>query len=563
MRFQLFSILLLLVLLISGCGGDSKSDSPKNVSKDLALTIDNISSLESGMSTTLSANFTSADGVIYSYNWVVSCSSDIDLGIQNFNLSSLDLNVPDLEDTLILTISLTVLGDDSNQETYSINIALEPNNSPPEIIIASEITTHSSAVTTLTAVTNDTEGHSISYSWSLLSSVTEAIDLSGLNTPTLSFVAPEVTSLLTLTFELVVTDELGAESKKSIIVNVFPDSPVIDMNVENFELYFTESLSVNPVIVSSPIESVSWEIIEGVGDLQMSSFNTAFTEITIGDVGHVTTAKLALTVTDIYAQSTTEYLSLDLLPVPDDDESYFTWPVNCLVGEDCGVGYADVDNTNLSYNCNEPGYLSHQGTDIYLTDDSGGWTLMDSGVDILAAQSGTVLFVLSDPNAYDRCGSSSDEDVTEEDLLYCEDPESALFAGDKENNTACTNTGNYGPNGEEGYYWCFSSPNLVAIKHGDSDTNPLVTIYEHIKTGSILVQQGDLVQRGQKIAEVGSTGNSTGPHLHFEVWQGFGNSVDPFYGSCGPNYDVQYWVLNEKPWLVEQAVDATTSTLFK
>nr|WP_290223107.1 M23 family metallopeptidase [Trichocoleus desertorum] len=68
--------------------------------------------------------------------------------------------------------------------------------------------------------------------------------------------------------------------------------------------------------------------------------------------------------------------------------------------------------------------------------------------------------------------------------------------------------------------WYGGYGNAIVIDHG----NDITTLYGH--ASELYVAEGQVVQRGQAIASVGSTGLSTGPHLHFEVRQA-GEPVDP------------------------------------
>jgi murein DD-endopeptidase MepM/ murein hydrolase activator NlpD len=63
----------------------------------------------------------------------------------------------------------------------------------------------------------------------------------------------------------------------------------------------------------------------------------------------------------------------------------------------------------------------------------------------------------------------------------------------------------YSNNGIRGY------GNMIVIAHSDE----IFTVYAHNKKNK--VDKGDKVRKGQQIAEVGNTGRSTGPHLHFEI----------------------------------------------
>jgi hypothetical protein len=69
--------------------------------------------------------------------------------------------------------------------------------------------------------------------------------------------------------------------------------------------------------------------------------------------------------------------------------------------------------------------------------------------------------------------------------------------------------------------------NFVRMSH----ENGLITEYVHLKKDSITVRRGDYVTAGTQIGQVGSSGPSTGPHIHFGVSRD-GQVIEPFSGPC-------------------------------
>ncbi|MGC4120914.1 MAG: NBR1-Ig-like domain-containing protein [Myxococcales bacterium] len=78
--------------------------------------------------------------------------------------------------------------------------------------------------------------------------------------------------------------------------------------------------------------------------------------------------------------------------------------------------------------------------------------------------------------------------------------------------------------------------NYVKLLHDDGK----ITTYGHMASGTLKVHQGDSVTCGQELGRAGNSGNSSGPHLHFEVEDPTYGIDDPYSGSCGG--PLSYWV---------------------
>lgn len=204
------------------------------------------------------------------------------------------------------------------------------------------------------------------------------------------------------------------------------------------------------------------------------------------------------------------------------------WPISCGPGNGCdiGRGFPDPKKTGKSAFCQPVSITGHDGTDIGISQEA-----MNRGVDVLAADDGVVQWVFD--GKYDKCP----------DLIRPDCQDSPVNGpGSHEGKTVCTPLGPFcqGGPGAGQCFWCFAGGNVVVILH--KRPGYFATRYDHLKQYSIRVREGEKVARGQVIAQAASAGNSSGPHLHFEVWgKTFYDPVDPWSGPCSEPGHVSLW----------------------
>ena len=86
--------------------------------------------------------------------------------------------------------------------------------------------------------------------------------------------------------------------------------------------------------------------------------------------------------------------------------------------------------------------------------------------------------------------------------------------------------------------------NAVYVQHFDGS----VAVYGHMKKNSLTSKpKGAPVAKGEYLGLVGSSGNSSGPHLHFEIYDSNWNLLDPYSGTCNGLNNFSLWE-NQKPY---------------
>ena len=435
-------------------------------------------------------------------------------------------------------------GDDNTSNSLQVNKA-------PSVNAGDDQTAVEGSEVSLKGEASDSDGSIASYEWLQLSS-DDIVTINNSDKAKASFDAPDVEEEVEITFQLTVTDDDGAQGIDSTIIKIQPTPPINtppSVNAGDDQTVVEGSeVSLEGEASDSDGRIVSYEWLQlpsdGIDIVTINNSDKAKASFDAPETNYEHELVLQLTVTDNDGLHSEDTIRVIVVPTPADVLSKLMWPIECEPEIDCGIGHADIDGDGVSFNCESPSYQGHEGMDIHLIDKPNmtKWEQMDNGVSVLAAQEGVVLWAFDHENAFDKCTENSE-------VAECNAPSEPRGPNVSSGYAVCTDFGNYCAGGIDQCYWCFDGKNVVVIKH---EGEVFATRYDHLKSGSVLVEKGDFVSRGQKIAEVGSAGRSTEPHLHFEVWETDYYSLgEPFAGICGPNFENTLWNANKFPWFVK------------
>ncbi len=154
-------------------------------------------------------------------------------------------------------------------------------------------------------------------------------------------------------------------------------------------------------------------------------------------------------------------------------------PVDCVLGKDCFIqNYVDMEpgEEAKDFTCGPLAYNNHQGTDFRLRNRAA----LKRPFSALATASGKVVQVINNRPDHDF---------------------------------------------EEGAYHALDCGNAVMIDHGGG----WVSQYCHLAEDSISVRKGERVKAGQPIGDIGSSGGTSYPHLHYAI-RARNATIDPFIG---------------------------------
>ena len=208
-----------------------------------------------------------SDGSIASYSWAQTSGNSVSLS--GANTATPSFTAPALSVSATLTFELTVTDDRGATDTDTVTITVNPvagqNQAPTANAGSAQNVTGTSAVTLDGSASSDPDGSIASYNWQQTAGTT--VTLTGANTASPTFTAPDVNATEVLTFQLTVTDNEGATGQASVNITVDPQPQGATISGKVTYDNVPHNTSTNALnysgITQDPVRGATVQLIQG------------------------------------------------------------------------------------------------------------------------------------------------------------------------------------------------------------------------------------------------------------------------------------------------------------